>query len=53
MGSKSHKDLDVWKKGIDIVDMVYDLAADLPKNELYGLVIVKTAAYAAFKSMLG
>jgi len=37
MGIKSHKDLDVWKKGIDIVDMVYDLAADLPKNELYGL----------------
>ena len=38
MSIKSHKDLDVWKKGIDIVDMIYDLVADLPKNEMYGLV---------------
>ncbi len=38
MSIKSHKDLDVWKKGIDIVDMIYDLVTNFPKNELYGLV---------------
>ena len=32
-----YKDLDIWKKGIDIVDMIYDLTEKFPSNEQYGL----------------
>ncbi len=34
---KNFRDLDVWKKGIEIVKDVYENASDLPKQELYGL----------------
>jgi four helix bundle protein len=34
---KSHKDLDVWKKSIEMVTLVYKLTRDFPKDELYGL----------------
>ena len=37
MGIKSYKDLDVWNKGIEIVDLVYDITAKFPKEEKYGL----------------
>ena len=33
----THKDLDVWKKSLDLVDLVYDSTASFPKEELYGL----------------
>lgn len=33
----NHKDLDVWKKGMDLVVEVYKLTADFPSNEMYGL----------------
>ena len=37
MKIKSYKELDVWKKGIEIVAFVYDLTIRFPKSETYGL----------------
>ena len=37
MAVQNFKELDVWKKGIDIVDAIYDLTERFPKKELYGL----------------
>ena len=34
---KNFKDLDVWKKGIEIVTDVYKTTDSFPKRELYGL----------------
>jgi four helix bundle protein len=34
---KNFRDLDVWKKGIEIVKDVYRTANSLPKQETYGL----------------
>jgi len=32
-----HKNLDVWKKSIDLVEMIYKLSALFPDEERYGL----------------
>ena len=34
---KSCKDLLIWKKGIQIVTLVYQLVKSFPKDELFGL----------------
>src|SRR3990170_6405380 len=34
---KSHKDLDVWKDGIQLVKAVYLATSGYPKEEMYGL----------------
>jgi four helix bundle protein len=34
----SHEDLDVWRAAIELVDGVYDLSAQLPPSEKFGLV---------------
>lgn len=34
----SYKDLEVWKKGIEIVDLTYDITAKFPSEEKFGLV---------------
>jgi four helix bundle protein len=39
MKVKDYKDLKVWQKGIEVVDMVYELTAKFPREELYGLTI--------------
>jgi four helix bundle protein len=33
----THKDLDIWKTGITLVNAVYKLTAKYPKEEMYGL----------------
>ena len=33
----THKDLDVWKKAMDLAAQAYSLTARFPKEELYGL----------------
>ncbi len=38
MKVKSYKELNVWQKGIEIVDMVYKLTDSFPAKEQYGLV---------------
>jgi four helix bundle protein len=35
---KSHRDLIVWQKGMDLVVLIYQATAAFPKHELYGLV---------------
>ncbi len=37
MKVNSYKDLDVWNKGIEIVDHVYEITSQFPKEETYGL----------------
>jgi len=34
---KTHKDLDIWKKGIGLVTDIYNLSKNFPKEEMYGL----------------
>jgi len=35
---KTHKDLEIWKKGIEFVEKIYKTTANFPKEELYGLI---------------
>ncbi|MBE0517379.1 MAG: four helix bundle protein [Methanophagales archaeon] len=37
MKVRSYKELDVWKKGIEIVDLVYEVTNKFQKEERYGL----------------
>ena len=37
MGSRSYYDLHVWQKSIDLCTYVYQLCANFPRSELYGL----------------
>ncbi|SRX75383.1 four helix bundle protein [Aequorivita antarctica] len=32
-----HKELDVWKKSMDLVELIYSLTASFPKSERFGL----------------
>ncbi|MBJ7883108.1 four helix bundle protein [Gelidibacter salicanalis] len=32
-----HKDLDVWKKSMDLVELVYRLSSQFPSDEKFGL----------------
>jgi len=34
---KTHKDLDIWKRGIGFVEQIYKVTNKFPKDELYGL----------------
>ena len=34
---KSHKDLEVWKRSVDLVSTVYQVTKAFPKEEIYGL----------------
>jgi len=34
---KTHQDLDVWRKSIDLVTEIYKVTDSYPKSELYGL----------------
>ncbi len=34
---KSFKELDIWKKGIELVKMIYKVTEKFPTHELYGL----------------
>ena len=36
---ESYKELVVWKKSIDLVEEIYKLTRQFPKEELYGLVL--------------
>ncbi len=37
MTVSTHKDLNVWKKAMDLAAQVYSLTAKFPEEELYGL----------------
>jgi four helix bundle protein len=34
---RTHKDLDIWKQGIELVEEVYKNTAIFPREEIYGL----------------
>lgn len=36
---RTHKDLDVWNKAMDLAVEVYSITAKFPKEELYGLTL--------------
>lgn len=38
MKVKSYKELNVWRKGIEIVEQVYAITENFPQRELYGLI---------------
>ncbi len=35
--STTHKDLDIWKRGIEFVERIYKITSGFPKEETYGL----------------
>jgi len=35
--STTHKDLDIWKQGIEFVESIYKITSNFPKEEMYGL----------------
>jgi len=37
MPIKNYKDLDIWKRSIDLVEELYKQTQAFPKEELYGL----------------
>lgn len=37
MGSRSYRDLTVWQKSLDLVEMTYHLTREFPPEENYGL----------------
>ena len=37
MKIKNYKDLDIWKRSIELVEEIYRLTKTFPKEELYGL----------------
>jgi four helix bundle protein len=34
---KTHKDLEIWKRSVDLVSRIYELTKSFPKEEIYGL----------------
>jgi len=34
---RNHKDLEVWKQSMDLVDVVYHATKEFPAEEIYGL----------------
>ena len=36
---KNHKDLEVWKKSMDLVSNIYKITESFPNKEIYGLQI--------------
>ena len=34
----NHKSLEVWKKSVTFVTMIYDLTEEFPKSEIYGII---------------
>jgi four helix bundle protein len=46
-GIRSHRDLIVWQKAVDLVTMVYDLTARFPKTERFRLISQITGAAAS------
>jgi four helix bundle protein len=47
---KTHKDLDVWKRGMSLVEQIYKATARFPKEEMYGLTSQLRKAAVSFPS---
>lgn len=42
--ARTHKDLEVWNKSLDLVDKIYDIVNFIPKNEQFGITSQMTRA---------
>lgn len=47
---KTHKDLDVWKRGISFVEQIYKTTKKFPKEEVYSLTSQLRRAAVSFPS---
>ena len=47
---KTHKDLDIWKRGLELVTEVYKLTKSFPKEETYGLIAQMQRAAVSYPS---
>ena len=47
---KTHKDLDVWKRGMSLVEQIYTATQKFPKEEMYGLTSQLRRASVSFPS---
>ena len=47
---KTHKDLDIWKRGLELVTGIYKFTAGFPKEETYGLKSQMRRAAVSFPS---
>ena len=47
---KTHKDLDVWKRGMSLVEQIYTETKKFPKEEIYGLTSQLRRASVSFPS---
>lgn len=36
---KTHKDLELWKKSMELAEKIYSLTSKFPKEEIYGLTV--------------
>jgi len=48
--AKTHKDLEIWKKGIDLVMEIYKSTKNFPDEEKYGLVSQMRRAAVSYPS---
>ncbi len=53
MIDKPHKKLDVWRKSIELVQIIYELTKSFPKNEVYGLTNQMRRAAISIPSNIG
>ena len=47
---RTHRDLDIWREGIDLVTKIYKITSDFPKDEMYGLMSQMRRAAISFPS---
>ena len=47
---KTHKDLEIWQKGIKLVEIIYKLTSSFPKEEIYGLISQMRRAAVSYSS---
>jgi four helix bundle protein len=47
---KTHKDLDVWKRGMNLVEQIYKTTREFPREEIYGLTSQLRRAAVSFPS---
>jgi four helix bundle protein len=50
--TKTHRDLEIWKEGINLVTKIYKLTKNFPKEELYGLTSQMRRAAVSYPSNL-
>ena len=47
---KTHKDLDIWHNGVNLVTEIYKVTKNFPKEEIYGLIAQMRRAAISYPS---